>query len=120
MKVNIVTAAICTLLAIIIALGLWQIPGGETQKWCVALGGGALSLATLVFGIGISYNVANIGTNIRVLSMSTLFLLIVFNVVIGFFMFTPMLYIILSGLILAVYLLILNGLIKVAKDNPGL
>lgn len=60
MKLNIPKAIICTVIALLAALALWQIPGADSCKWCVATGGGVLTLVTLLFGIGIKYNSSNV------------------------------------------------------------
>lgn len=44
MKLNIPKAIICTVIALLAALALWQIPGADSCKWCVATGGGVLTL----------------------------------------------------------------------------
>ncbi len=120
MKLNIPKAIICTVIALLAALALWQIPGADSCKWCVATGGGVLTLVTLLFGIGIKYNSSNVGVNIRVLSLATLFIGISFNVIFALFDFSVITYIIVAALILMVYLLLLTNLTGIAKTEPDI
>lgn len=120
MKLNVTKAIICSFLAMIAALALWQIPGADSCKWCVATGGGVLTLVTLLFGIGIKYNSSNVGVNIRVLSLATLFIGISFNVIFALFDFSVITYIIVAALILMVYLLLLTNLTGIAKTEPDI
>ncbi len=120
MKLNVTKAIICSFLAMIAALALWHIPGADSCKWCVATGGGVLTLVTLLFGIGIKYNSSNVGVNIRVLSLATLFIGISFNVIFALFDFSVITYIIVAALILMVYLLLLTNLTGIAKTEPDI
>lgn len=120
MKLNVTKAIICTVIALLAALALWHIPDSVNQKWCLAIGGGVLSLTTLVLGLGVRYDAANVGVNIKVLSTLALLVGIIANVIMGLTGFSVVFYLIVVGLILAVYLLLLGNLLEIARENPNL
>ncbi|MBD5210794.1 MAG: hypothetical protein HDS69_09745 [Bacteroidales bacterium] len=120
MKLNAITAGICAFVAVLVAIALWQIPLFDPHKWSVALGSGVTSALTLIFGLATRYNNPSIGTNIRVLSTTVFVISLLFNIFIGLSVFSLVVYLVVSGLILAVYLLVLDKLIRVAKENPNI
>lgn len=120
MKLNTIRAIICVFIALLIALALWQIPAETNQKWTLAIGGAVMSAAMLVFGLGMRYDNPAIATNVRVLSTLSLIVGIAFSIIIGVIGFSLVVYFVIAGLILAFYLLALNGLLAIARKNPKL
>lgn len=120
MKLNMITSVICAFIAVLIAVALWQMSLPEAQRWCLAIGGAIISAVTLIFGIGMHYDNSAISTNVRVLSSLTLFIALAFSVIVGLTGFSVVLYLVVAGLIIAVYMLVLNGLLNIARKNPDI
>jgi hypothetical protein len=87
----------------------------ESNKLLIAIGGFVFFAITLACTIGIQFETAGVSTNVRVLSSIFFVVGLVSHVVFSFFSSSVPLYVIVNGIVLLVYALIVNGLIKAAS-----
>lgn len=120
MKFNLVNSVIAYFIAVLIALAFTQMPDAFAQKIWLASGAGIGSLVCLAFGIGIKYSNPRIATNIRILSFLFLTLILIANIIFGFFIFKAVWFLIVMGLLILVYILVLNSLLRVMKTDPAI
>ena len=87
----------------------------ESNKLLIAIGGFVFFAITLACTIGIQYETAGVSTNVRVLSSIFFVVGLVSHIVFSFFSSSVPLYVIVNGIVILVYALIVNGLIKAAS-----
>ena len=87
----------------------------ESNKLLIAIGGFVFFAITLACTIGIQFETAGVSTNVRVLSSIFFVVGLVSHIVFSFFSSSVPLYVIVNGIVILVYALIVNGLIKAAS-----
>ncbi len=82
----------------------------NTMKATIAIGGFVFLVTTLSLGMGFTFANARAGVNVKVVSFVFFIGAAVLNVVYGFFSFSQTSYIITSGVLLLLYVVIANAL----------
>ena len=101
-------------MSVLISFGFYSMDI-ESNKLLIAIGGFVFFAITLACTIGIQFETAGVSTNVRVLSAIFFVVGLVSHVVFSFFSSSVPLYVIVNGIVLLVYALIVNGLIKAAS-----
>ncbi len=87
----------------------------ESNKLLISIGGFVFFAITLACTIGIQFETAGVSTNVRVLSSIFFVVGLVSPIVFSFFSSSVPLYVLVNGIVILVYALIVNGLIKAAS-----
>ena len=113
-KVKFFQLVIAIALSALISFGFYSMDI-ESNKLLIAIGGFLFFAITLACTIGIQFETAGVSTNVRVLSSIFFVVGLVSHVVFSFFSSSVPLYVIVNGIVILVYALIVNGLIKAAS-----
>ena len=87
----------------------------EENKLLITIGGFVFFAVTLACTIGIRFETAGVSTNVRVLSSIFFVVGLLSHVVFSFFSSSIPLYVIVNGILILIYALIVNSLIKAAS-----
>jgi uncharacterized membrane protein len=111
MKINTIPLLVAIGLSALIAYGMFALTQGENREY-IAIGTAVMSLTTLITTIGVSYKNGRTGTNIRTVGMIFFALGIGSNIAFGVLDLPRPAYIITSGVLLLIFLLIANFIAK--------
>lgn len=114
MKINFVPTIIAIAITLLIAYGFYSFYEGE-NKLLLTSGSFIFIVATLIMSIGVSYQLPRTTTNIRTVSGIFFMVALVSNVIFSFLKFSIPSYVITSGLLFLVYIIITYSIYK-AKE----
>jgi hypothetical protein len=114
MKVNTSFILISVAMSALLAYGLYAY-APEENKELLTIGGFISFLTTLAFTLGVQFEYPRTTTNIRALSSVFFLFTLIGNVVFARMTFSPPSYIITTGIILCIYLIIFMGIKRAAQ-----
>ncbi len=111
MKLNFVQAIIAIALSLLVAYGLYNFHDGE-NKIVLSTGCFVFLAATLVITIGTNFESSRTTANIRVVSGTFFVIALISNLIFTFLNFSVPSYIIISGILFLLFILITFSIIK--------
>ena len=114
MKVHPVNTLIAVVVSILIVYGIFTIEG-SAYKEHIAIGGFIFMVSTLVTAIGIRFTNGRKGSNIKLISIIFFVIALLINLTFSLVSLSLTSYIITSGLVFLLYLLIANSIYSVKQ-----
>lgn len=111
MKIKTVPAIIAFAISLLISYGLYNFHIGE-NKVLLSVGSFIFLAFTLIFAIGVSFELSRTAINIKVLSWFFFFIALASNLIFTFLLFFVPIYIVVNGILILIFLLIVYLLNK--------
>ncbi len=111
MKIKTIPAIIAIAISLLISYGLYNFHIGE-NKVLISIGSFIFFAFTLLFAIGISFELSRSSINISFLSWIFFFIALVSNLIFNFLVFSLPIYIVINGILLLIFVLIFYSIYK--------
>lgn len=112
MRINIITSLIAVGLSALLGYAVYSVTGNDENATLAFVVSSICFLVGLLFAFGVSYNDSKKGVSLRVFSFLVVLVSVIAQFAFAVFGITQSYYIITSGIILLLYLLIFNGIYK--------
>lgn len=112
MKINFIPALIAIAIAALIAYGMYSLSDSENKN-LLGCGSFILAAGTLLTAFGLSFEKARTGANVRTLAVLFFTITLGSNVAFSFVEFTPPVYVITSGILFLLFILVSYFIVKV-------
>lgn len=116
MKVDILRLVLIAVISALVGWGCYEIASSEPRCIVSAIAAGVFTLVAGGAAVAISYDDGRTGLSIRVLSGIVCVIGLVMNVAFAFFEYNIPVFVICNGVVLVVYLLILQGLYRAKQQ----
>lgn len=111
MKINIIPTIICLAISGLFGYGFYNFYNGESKE-VLSSGSFVLLALTLIFTIGVNFELPRTTTNIKTVSGLFFIVFLISNLIFSFYSFKTPLYVITNGILLMTYALIIYSIGK--------
>ena len=112
MKIDFVKSFVAVAISTLLAYACYEICAYENVQWVITIGCFLTIAIPFVFAIGVSVKEERIALNLNILSWTFVIIEFLSNTCFVFFDFSIPTYVILNGIILLIYLLVYNTIVK--------